>query len=57
MSMLNKISVLGRLSHITKVCENLKIAVQRCKIALPNDDIDDPSTVLKCTAVGRILVL
>ena len=45
--MLNKISVSGRLSHIMKVCENLKFAVQRCKVALPSEDISDPSAVLR----------
>ena len=40
-----------------KVCENLKIAMQRCMAALPIDDINDPSAVLRCTTAGRSLVL
>ena len=40
-----------------KVWENLKLAVQRCKVALPSEDIDDPSAVFRCTAAGSILVL
>ena len=57
MSMPNKISVSGSLSHIMKVCENLKFVMQRCKFALPSEDIDDPSTVFRCTPAGSILVL
>ena len=34
-SMPNKISVSGSLSHIKKVCENLKF--KRCKVALPSE--------------------
>ena len=40
-----------------KVWENVKLAMQRCKLALPSEDIADPSTVFKCTAAGSILVL
>ena len=40
-----------------KVWENLKLAMQMCKVALPSEDIPDPSTVFKCTAVDSILVL
>ena len=40
-----------------KVWKNLKLALQRCKVALPSEDIDDPLAVLRCTAVGSILVL
>ena len=40
-----------------KVWENLKFAMQRCKVALPSEDIDDLSAVLKCTAAGSSLVL
>ena len=40
-----------------KVWENLKLAMQRCKEALPREDIDDPSAVFRCTAAGSILVL
>ena len=47
----------GSLSHMMKVWENLKLAVQRCKVALPKGDTDDPSAVLRCTAAGSILVL
>ena len=39
-----------------KVCENLKLVMQRCKVALLSEDIDDPSAVLMCTAAGSILV-
>ena len=45
----NKMSVSGSLSHMMKVCENLKFAVQRCKVAVPSEDIDNPSAVLRCT--------
>ena len=31
--------------------------MQRCKVAFPSEDIADPSTVLKCTVAGSILVL
>ena len=55
--MLNKISVSSSLSHIMKVCENLKLAVHRCKVALPSEDIDDTLAVLRCTAAGSILFL
>ena len=55
--MLNKIPISSSLSHIMKVCENLKFAMQRCKVAFPSDDIDDPSAVLRCTTAGMILVL
>ena len=55
--MSNKISVSGSLSHIMKVWEKLKLAMQRCNIALPSEDTDDPSAVFKCTAAGSILVL
>ena len=57
MSMPNKISVSGSLSHIIKVYENLKLALQRCNIALPSEDMDDPSAVFRCTPAGSILVL
>ena len=40
-----------------QVWENLKLAVQRCKVALPSEDIDDPSAVFMCTAAGSNLVL
>ena len=56
-SMPNKISVSDSLSHTLKEWENLKLTLQRCKEALPNEDIDDPSAVFKCTAAGSILVL
>ena len=29
----------------------------RCKVALPSEDIADPSAVFTCTAAGSILVL
>ena len=57
MSMLNKISVSGCLSHMRKVWGNLKLAIQRCRVALPSEDIADPSTVFKCNSAGSILVL
>ena len=53
----NKISVSGSLSYIMKVCKNLKFAMQRCKVALPSEDIDDPSAVFRCTSAGSSLVL
>ena len=53
----NKISVSSSLSHMTNVWENLKLAIQKCKVALPSEDSDDPSAVLSCTAAGSILVL
>ena len=40
-----------------KVWENVKLTMQRCKIALSSKDIADPSAVFKCTAGGSILVL
>ena len=46
----NKISVSGNLSHMTKVMEML--AMKRCRVALPGEDIDDPSAVFRCTAAG-----
>ena len=39
------------LSHMTKVWKNM----QRCKVALPSEDIDDPSAVFKFTDAGSIL--
>ena len=42
---------------MTKVWENLKFVIWRCKVALPSEDIADPSTVFRCTAAGSILVL
>ena len=57
MSMQNKIPVSGSLSHMMKVWENLKLAMWRCKVALPSKDIDDPSAVFRCTAAGSISVL
>ena len=56
-SMPNKISLSGSLSHMRKVWENLKLATQSCKVALPSEDIDDPSSVFRSTAAGSILVL
>ena len=55
--MSNKISFSSSLLHITKVWENLKFAMQKCKVALPSEDIDDPSAVSRCTAARSILVL
>ena len=40
-----------------KVCENLKLVIQRWKVAFPTEDMGDPSAVLRYTAVGSILVL
>ena len=57
MSIPNKISVLDSLLHMMKVWENLKLAMQRCKVALPSNDIADPSAVFRCTAAGTIFVL
>ena len=32
--------------------------MQRCKVALPSEDIDDPSAVFRCTAAGsRVIIL
>ena len=45
-SMPDKISGSSSWLHMTKVWENLKLAMQRCKVALPREDIDDPSAVL-----------
>ena len=56
-SMPNKIFVCSSLSNMTNVWENLKLAIQRCKVALPSEDSDDPSDVLSYTAAGSILVL
>ena len=42
---------------MTKEWENLKLAMHRCKVALPSEDIADPSAVFRCTAAGSILVL
>ena len=53
----NKMSVSSSLSHIIEVCDNLKLAMQRCKVALPSEDTDDLSAVLRYTAAGSILVL
>ena len=50
--MSNKISLSGSLSHIMKV-----LTFQRCKVALPSEDIADPSAVFRCTTAGNILVL
>ena len=43
MSVPNKISVSDSLSHMMKVCENLRFAMQRCKFALSSEDINDKS--------------
>ena len=51
-SMPIKISLSDNLSHITKVWENLKLAMQRCKVALPSEDIEDLSAVFRCTAAS-----
>ena len=53
----NKISVSGSLSHMMEIWKNLKLAVQRCRVALPSEDIYDQSAVFGCTAAGSILVL
>ena len=55
MSMANRISVSSALSHM--IWKNLKLAIQRCRVALSSEDSTDPSTVLRCTAAGSILVL
>ena len=39
----NKLSVSSSLSHMMKIWENLKLVMQRCKVALPSEDIADPS--------------
>ena len=54
----NKISVSGSLSHIMTSVRKPKTGnVQRCNVALPSDDIDDSSVVLRCIAAGSIVVL
>ena len=53
----NKTSVSCSLLHIMSVWERLKLAMERSKVALPREDIDDPSAVFRCTAAGSILVL
>ena len=57
MSIPNKISVSGSLSHMMKVRENFKLGMQRCKVALPSDNIADPSAVFRFIAAGIIFVL
>ena len=57
MSMPNKIFVSSSLSHMMKVRENVNLAIQRFKVALPSGDIADPSTVFKCTAAGSLFCL
>ena len=47
----NKISVSSNLSPMTKLWKNLKLAIQKFKVALPSEDIADPSTVFKCTEI------
>ena len=54
MSIPNKISVSGSSSHMVKVWENLKLAMPRCKVALPSEDIANPSAVFRFTAAGTI---
>ena len=56
-SMSHKISFSSSLSHITKVNEYFKFAMQSSKAALPSEDIDDSSAVLRCTAADSSLVL
>ena len=53
----SKISGSGSLLHMMKVWENLKLAMQRCNVALPSEDIADQSAFFTCTAAGSILVL
>ena len=57
MSIPNEISVSGSLSHMTKVWENLKLVMQRCKVVLPSEDVAGPSAVFRFTAAGTILVI
>ena len=52
----NSISVLGILSHIMKVCENLKSAIQNWSVVIPNALIGDPSTALRCIDVDCVAV-
>ena len=49
--------VSGSLSQMMKVCENLKSAIHRWRVAFCIHDIGDPSAVHWCTAAGSILVL
>ena len=55
--MQNKIYVSSSLSYMTKVGADLKLAMLRFKVALPSEDIDDPSAGFWCTAASSILVL
>ena len=57
MSMPNQISVSSSLSHMMKVWEILKLAIQKCKVALPSKDIADPSAFFRYTAAGTIFCL
>ena len=57
MSMPNKISESGGLSYMMTIWENLKLTIQRYKVALPSENIADPSAVSRCTAAGSTLVL
>ena len=56
-SMPNSISVLGSLSHMMKLCKNLKSAIQSWSVVIPNSVIGDPSAVLRCINVDCIAVL
>ena len=53
-SMQNKISVSGNLSDITRVWENIKLAMQRYKVVLPSEEINDPLAVLRHTVAGSV---
>ena len=47
----NSSSVLGSLSHMMKLCENLKSATLSWSVIIPNAVIGDPSAVFSCIKV------
>ena len=55
--MANSSSVLGSLSHRTKVCENLKSAILSWSVAIPNAVKGDQSVVFSCIDITSIVVL
>ena len=56
-SMPNSSSVLGSLSHMLKVYENLKSAIVSWSVVILNAVIGDPSAVFSCINVACIAVL
>ena len=53
----NSISVSGSLSHMMKLCKNLKSAIQSWSVVISNAVIGDPSAVLRSIDVDCIAVL